>query len=304
MISNIPTHEDFYKTGKELLVFSWDIVAKLLLNLDDAEYFGVDPEEVSEEYWSLASRQINTALAITQQGIEFLLKGRICEISPYLLISDTPSKWPSPYDYESIEFSKFRTLDAQDLIRVLDTFSDQKLDVSFVQKFNDLREKRNVIMHSLSTSLDVQFSEVIESLLYMHSTLFPSESWAKIRKEGLSNHPNSELGSSDFISNEICRELSIIIDLLTPAQAKKYFKIDKGRRAYFCPECHYEANHDVDFEFKLARLTSRDVSCSSLYCPVCDSVYEVSRNDCSEDKEVCPGNVISDTYSICLTCGH
>lgn len=304
MISNIPTHDDFYKTGKELLVFSWDIVAKLLLNLDEAEYFGVDPEEVSDEYWNLASSQINAALAITQQGIEFLLKGRICEISPYLLISDPPSRWPSPYDSESIEFSKFRTLDAQDLIRVLDTFSDQKLDVSFVQKFNDLREKRNVIMHSLSTSLDVQFGEVIESLLYMHNTLFPSESWAKIRKEGLSKHPNSELRSSDYIINEICRELSIIIDLLKPAKAKKYFKIDKSKRVYFCPECHHEANHDIDFEFKLARLTSRDVNCSSLYCPVCDSEHEVSRNDCSENKEVCSGNVISDIYLICLTCGR
>lgn len=69
MISNIPTHDDFYKTGKELLEFSWDIVAKLLLNLDEAEYFGVDPEEVLEEYWSLSSRQIKTALAIAQQGI-------------------------------------------------------------------------------------------------------------------------------------------------------------------------------------------------------------------------------------------
>ncbi len=303
MISNIPTHNDFYKTGKELLVFSWDIVAKLLVNLDDAEYFGIDPDEVSDEYWSLANRQISTALAITQQGIEFLLKGRICEISPYLLISDTPSKWPSPYDHEPIEFSNFRTLDAQDLVRVVDTFSDQKLDVSFVKKFNDLRKKRNLIMHSLSTSIDVQFGEVIDSLLYMHSTLFPSESWAKIRKEGLSNHPNSELGGSDYISNEICRELLIIINLLTPAQVKKYFKIEKDRRAYFCPECYYEANHDIDFEFKLARLTSRDPKCSSIYCPVCDSEYDVSRHECNDDKEVCPGNVISDAYSNCLTCG-
>ena len=303
MIANIPTHDDFYKTGEELLVFSWDIVAKLLINLDDAQCFGVDKEEVSEEYWSLASRQLSTAFAMTQQGVEFILKGRICEISPYLLISDSPSRWPSPNNTGPIEFSKFRTLDSQDLVKVLDTFSNNKLDDRFIQRFNDLREKRNVIMHSLSTSLNLHFSEVIETLLFMHSTLFPSKSWAKIRKEGISNHPNSELGGSDYVSNEVCREMDIIINLLTPVQVEEFFKINKAGRAYFCPKCCSDANHDIDFEFKLARLTSRNSDCSSIYCPVCDSEYQVTRKDCDDDKSRCLGNVISDTHSICLTCG-
>lgn len=50
MIRNIPTHDDFYKTGRELLDLSWGMVAKLLVNLDEAEYYGIDADEVSEEY--------------------------------------------------------------------------------------------------------------------------------------------------------------------------------------------------------------------------------------------------------------
>lgn len=42
MIRNIPTHNDFYKTGGELLDLSWGMVAKLLVNLDEAEYYGID----------------------------------------------------------------------------------------------------------------------------------------------------------------------------------------------------------------------------------------------------------------------
>ncbi|MBL0662532.1 hypothetical protein [Aeromonas caviae] len=188
MIINIPTHDDFYKTGRELLDLSWDMVTKLLVNLDDAKYYGVDAGEVSEEYWNLAHRQLTTALAITQQGIEFLIKGRICEISPYLLISDSPTKWPSPYDGNAIDFSKFRTIDAQDLIRVHDTFSPVSFDAEFICKFNELRGSRNIIMHSISETLDVQVAEVIDDLLFMYGSLFPNESWANIRKRLLSHH--------------------------------------------------------------------------------------------------------------------
>lgn len=304
MIINIPTHDDFYKTGRELLDLSWDMVTKLLVNLDDAKYYGVDAGEVSEEYWNLAHRQLTTALAITQQGIEFLIKGRICEISPYLLISDSPTKWPSPYDGNAIDFSKFRTIDAQDLIRVHDTFSPVSFDAEFICKFNELRGSRNIIMHSISETLDVQVAEVIDDLLFMYGSLFPNESWANIRKKALESSPNTELGSVDYISNEVCREIFIIMNLLSPAKVKQYFKIDKKMRPYLCPNCYYEANHDAgDFDYKLARLTSKEEGCRKIYCPVCDREHDVLRESCSDEDE-CPGNVISETYRICLTCGQ
>ncbi|MFG1491717.1 hypothetical protein ABMA58_20875, partial [Oceanospirillum sp. HFRX-1_2] len=202
------------------------MVVKLLINLDDALAWGLEDEDVcSEQYWTLAHRQLTTSLAITQQGIEFLIKGRICEVSPYLLISDSPSKWPSPYENKPIDFSRFRTIDAQDLIKVHDTFASEAFDQGFVRKFNQLRESRNIIMHSISESLDVQVGEVIESLLYMHKTLFPQMVWAKVRKEALKLSPNTELGSLNWISNEVCRELSIIVKLLPPAKVSDYFKI-------------------------------------------------------------------------------
>ncbi|MAM87511.1 MAG: hypothetical protein CME36_09425 [unclassified Hahellaceae] len=305
MIRNTPTHDDFYKTGRELLDLSWDMVARLLSNLAEAEYYGIDTGEISDEYWNLARRQLTTSLAITQQGIEFLIKGRICEISPYLLISDSPAKWPSPYEGEAIDFSRFRTIDAQDLIRVHDTFSQAAFDAQFVNKFNELRESRNVIMHSISESLDVQVGEIIDSLLYMHSSLFPNESWAKIRKRALKSSPNTELGSVDYISNEVCRELSIIINLLNPAKVREYFKIDKKARSYFCPNCYSEANRDADdFDYRLARLVSKEESCNEVYCPVCDQNYAVVRETCSVDDGDCPGNVISEIHEMCLTCGH
>lgn len=161
-------------------------------------------------------------------------------------------------------------------------------------------------MHSISNSLDVQFGEIIDSLLYMHSSLFPDERWAAVRLESLQRSPSTELGSGDYVRNEICRELSIIVNILPPSKVKEYFKIDKKNRAYLCPECHYEANHDAeDFNYKLARLTSNSSKCTTLYCPVCDKEHEVSRADCSREYDPdCPGNVISDVYNTCMSCGH
>ena len=84
-----------------------------------------------------------------QQGVELILKGKITYISPYLLITDSPSKWPSPYKDNEISFSQFRTLDAQDLIKVHDIFADAKISDEFAKLYNSLREKRNAIIEYL-----------------------------------------------------------------------------------------------------------------------------------------------------------
>ena len=306
MINNIPTADDFYTSGKELLDFSWDTVAELITNLDEAEYFGIDSEEVSEAYWDSAKRRLTTALSITQQGIEFILKGKIADISPYILIAGSPSNWPYPYDGAGIEFSQFRTIDAQDLIRVHDTFSEVSLDSNFVERFNSLREKRNSIMHSVDKSLRVQVTEVIDSLLYMHKSLFPDETWGQVRCDFLEKSPDVQLGSIDYVKNRVCLELSLVFKLLPPAKVKNYFGVDKNQRMYFCPKCYHDANHDAgDFDYKLAVLNPEGADSKKVYCPVCNINYDVVREDCdtSETENACPGNVISTEYGMCLTCG-
>jgi hypothetical protein len=75
MIVEIPTSEEFYTSGKELLDFAWDTVAELLINLDGLEDCGVDShEEILDAYWKSAKRRLTTALSITQQGVEFIIK--------------------------------------------------------------------------------------------------------------------------------------------------------------------------------------------------------------------------------------
>lgn len=299
MVTNIPTAQDFFDSGKELLDFSWDVVANLLKNLDEADYFGINPKDVSQNYWAAAKRRLTTALSITQQGVEFVLKGKIAQISPFLLLADAPGKWPSPYDGSANDFASFRTIDAQDLVRVHDTFASQKLSADFTARFHDLRDKRNRIMHSIDKNIVVHVKDVIDSVLFMHKSLFPTEAWTSLRLSLLETAPEIELGSIDYITNVISWELDLVLKLLAPAQVEAYFGIDKKQRRYVCPECYSNANTDSGFEHKLAVLQPKGASTTTLYCIVCNKTCAVSRKDCTSDD--CPGNVISDD-GLCLTC--
>jgi len=301
MIHDIPTASDFYTTGKELLDFAWDTTAHLLTDIEEAEWFGIDPEEVSDDYWKAAKRHLTTSLSTTQQGIEFILKGKIADISPYLLITDSPQKWPSPYNSEKPHFSDFRTLDAQDLIRVYDTFSPTPFSSDFRTYFENLRDKRNAIMHSIDNRLATRAREVIESILYAHNALFPTESWSRVRQSFLEKAPIAELGAEVFTSNRICWEIQTVINLISPSDVKKYFKIDRKKHAYFCPNCLDDCDGNIDFEYKLARLTPPTPNSTTLYCPVCDQSFKITRKDC-DDGLGCEANVL-DEEGRCLSCG-
>jgi hypothetical protein len=306
MIVEIPTSEEFYTSGKELLDFAWDTVAELLIDLDGLEDCGVDShEEILDAYWKSAKRRLTTALSITQQGVEFIIKGRIVDISPFILIAGDPGRWPSPKTgCDDLKYSQFRMIDAQDLIKVHNTVSENPLSEEFRTCFEDLRRKRNSIMHSIDESLNIPVLEVIDSILFVHKSLFPNETWGQVRYSFLSNSPgnylNYELAGDSFVSAIVSQELSIVFKLLNPSKIKKYFGVDKNQRSYFCPRCYSDSIREANF-YKLAILNPKGSDSTEIYCPICNSNYKVIREECSSSD--CPGDVISEEYCICLTCG-
>lgn len=305
MVENVPSPEDFYVSGKELLNFAWDATASLLIEFDHADYYVLDESdmaEVSEKYWAAAKRTLTTALTVIQQAVELIIKGRIAEVSPYLLISDAPARWPSPYEGKPVNFERFRTIDAQDLIRVHDTFTPTPFGAGFVQKFQSLRDVRNVVMHSAGKNVTVQAAEVVDSALYMHKSLFPAERWFTVRREFLRSAPGSELGAAEFATNHVCLEATIVKKLLQPAEVLTYIGVDKKRRSYICPSCLHDANTDGGFDYKLAVLQSKGAEATDLYCPICDRTHLVRREACQDAD--CKGNVMSTDFGRCLSCGN
>jgi hypothetical protein len=174
---------------------------------------------------------------MTQQVVEFALKGKVADVSPYVLLAEPASRGPSPYDGRETAFSEFKMIDAQDLVRLHDTVQARQLPADFVQKFNEMRTKRNKIAHSVDKNLQVHTTEVLETILFFHKSLFPTENWAKTRARFIRSYPDAALNGGEFSTNAVCRELENVVELLPPAAVETYFGISKKQHLYVCPIC-------------------------------------------------------------------
>jgi hypothetical protein len=308
MIEDVPTAQDFYDSGRDLLSTAWDMTISLVIDLEEMVHHDfldiewVDEEKPMEIYWKTSKRRLITALSLVQQGVEFILKGRIAEVSPFLLLSDPPSRLPSA-SRKAVKFSQLRTIDAQDLPKLCGLYCQTPLTTEFIGRFNKLREKRNTLMHTVEKNVRVEVSEVLESVLFMHTEMFPSVSWSKTLVESFL--ANKLPGIKDDGLHSRCYEISTAFKFLTPKQVLRYFGVDKKQRGYYCPRCHPELADNFNYDFKLAFLIDKRPETTSLRCIVCENTYFVDRKDCAEDE--CRGDVIGtdeDNEEICLTCGN
>lgn len=304
---------------------AWSTLVGLLIQLKEKqdfyyEYYESYEEENEEiitfssinEYWKKAQRPLSTALSLIQQGTEFLLKGHIASVSPYLLISGDLNNHSNKSDNGNIRFSDFKIIDAQDLIKVYNITSTECLPDAFKLKFEKLRSKRNRIMHSIDSDLKIEIKELFIEILDVCDYLVSAGSWIENRKRFIQNEPQSMLlellSGYDHIMYKLAREIGHVVDLLEPAEVLKYFNLGKNTpRRYICPVCYWEAfrgtfsqaglNYDIP---RLAQLKPNEPTSTSVYCIVCNESSTVVREDCSH--EDCQGNVIEEE-GICLTCG-
>lgn len=303
-VKDVPSCEDFLNIGSDHLQLAWDQVVGLLTDFNDAFYgyhFLEHDKEIEDEYWKASRRILLTALTIAQQGVELTLKGYIAQVSPYLLIQNPAGKLPGSSINSEITFSDFKTIDAQDLVKTVTTFTDKPLSEQFQIRFEELRKLRNRIMHSIGKEVSIGPSQLIEIIMEAHSELFPDNHWPLDRMRFLDRSPVAHLGGYEFTRNRVCWELEAVLDLLKPSKAEKFFGIDKKQRRYLCPECLSEANRDAGFECRLAVLRPKSSKATNLYCFVCDQTFPVTRRRCDEPE--CKGNVFHDKWG-CLSCSY
>jgi hypothetical protein len=301
MITEIPSRDDFQAIGLQLLNTAWDAATSLLLELEEARWWDRNLEKDEEEaYWESARIQLSTALSVAQQGGEFMLKARIATVSPFLLLSSSPKDWPKDCAAKDTPFSAFRTIDAQDLIKVHDTFCPHRLPRGFSDEFDALRKTRNTLMHSIDRNLTVHASELLKAVLMFNDVLGRSNKWVSERRAFLETAPKSHLHSTDWADFQMVAEFAKIRDVLPRAVLKEYFGFDTRRRTYICPHCSYTVEPDAEIQCRTAVLQPNRPDSTKVYCFVCTRTETVERTECPVDG--CPGNVLSPDHERCLTC--
>lgn len=306
MIIDIPTDDEYATNGKAFLNLAWEGVINLsteLARYKDFDDFHNEEEqqELEEKYWKHAQHNLSVAIALAQQGTEFLLKGKIAVVSPYLLIAGEPGKWPAGCDTQDKSFADFKTVDAQDLIRLHNTVCTPKLPEEFRADFEKLRRLRNTIIHSVDKRATLSVKDVAIAILQISESLIGPHSWHSTRKAYFDERDNI-FGVYDINPGVVLAQetLHAVDDLgLLPAELKKYYGFDPKQRRYSCPDCR---DSNLGFTANLAHLRPNTPESKKVYCLSCQNTFTVLRRKC-KDKS-CKGNVLANAAydNMCLTC--
>ncbi|MFI8035476.1 hypothetical protein ACH8I4_16565 [Acinetobacter sp. ABJ_C3_5] len=247
MILDIPTKEDFYITADHMVQEAWEKVANLAYDYtyySDACETSKEEEDNFYKYWDFARPKLISAFILVIQSVEFRLKGLIAEISPYLLIANTAKNLPKLDKNGDMSFSQFHTIDAQDLIRVYETFSDKKLSNSFAPWFQEIRSLRNMFMHTVDKKSDISPELIFKSIVTAHKELnLNGLHWIQHRYRYKSAHSDGGYKLIDGEPGEIFEmlqthyELAGAISSCSSEMVKDCFDFDKERESFFCKNC-------------------------------------------------------------------
>lgn len=291
LIADIPSERDFTETGLSLLDQAWDMVVGLLADLESSDQD--DDPEITAEFWEAARQRLMTSAALAQQAVEFLVKGRIAGVSPYLLISGSPRDWPRGCDKRDVAFSEFRTVDAQDLVRAHDAVASSRLGPDFASKYEELRKKRNVVMHTVDRNVIVHAKDVIGDILAVHRMLYPKVPWFGVRRQLLERSPIAKLHSTDFVEQTVVWENELVSNLLGPEALAMAVGLDRVPDL-ICPHCA----HASDYLELLPGTAALSEDRSSVSCYVCGRSLEVSVVECE-----CGSGLVVQDSGRCLSCG-
>lgn len=314
MIIEVPSQKDFFESGEDYLNSAWNEVIDLISEFKEVVDLIDDDDMLSddvERYWRSAKQSLISALALVQQSVEFFVKGRIVSVSPYLLISGSPSSWPKKCNINDVEFSEFRTIDAQDLIKVHNTVFPDRLEDQFIQ-WNDLmRRNRNKTMHTVDKRIQVYPEDVIDSILYVHHYFIGENKWIESRRRYLDNTPVNSMRyiretteAEAYLRNSILSELKTVIESLPPSKSKLYFGFDKKAKSTHCPSCYIEVMNmdffDSSFMDSLAKSYQKD-SDGNFKCFVCNYEGSFSSSRCVNE---CGNYLVDENTKVCTECGE
>lgn len=296
MIIDIPTKEDFYSSADDMVNEAWEKISNLAHNyyeIDSRNQFYQSSEHFTDEdiwgldqYWYHARPKLISALTLVLQSVEFRLKGLITEISPYLLLSSSSRNIPKADENGVRSFSQFHSIDAQDLIKVYETFAHKQISSNFRKWYEDIRVLRNRFMHTVDKSSDIKPELIFKSIVYAHNELNQGEpNWIWHRYKYKASHSGGGIDfDKDEISGDIFEMLQVHYELTGAIHscsrevAYEIFRFDKSINSFQCENClsvmeqyeYYDSKH-IDYCIGTVQKNKR----SEMYqCTFCGKEYD------------------------------
>jgi hypothetical protein len=320
MIKNLPTFEDYRNVAFECLIQAYKSICK------------VDNEELEEgidrgDIWNYNEIVLKTSVILTHQALEALLKSKISEKTPLLLLEQKREFWKTLPDSEDSDFADLYTISGQELLRTFfATVNPEDYSKDVVNHFEEVRIIRNKLVHGIGAS-KLSPEQVLIMILNTFTLLCGKDSFWKALQDKFYDHPAQLEGEPKFVFDEAEQyvHLEYLEAILGKGELNKHFSVDFKARRYLCPDCTGKAGVLVaeDGEvnqypkFRYTFLKPNEPTSTNVCCLVCGQDFEVERVDCNKDG--CKGNIIfidredediddeteeiyGDVIKICLTC--
>jgi len=322
MVENIPGKKDFGEVANHLLHRAWSSTIEIISHSPDyytksksvpkngtsdgeGNFNFSIPKENASLYWSGVRASLAANIASITQSVEFFLKGRICDVSPYLLLLNDGRAWTG----DDVDFTSLKTVDAQHLLKIHDSVCEEKkkLGGDFKVWFYELRKERNKIMHTVDTSASYEPYNILCWILECHEFFYGPRKWCKARQLFLQTDAMSDFVFMEDqdekkanITQKIFDELDLLFGFIEPSKSIRFFNYRKKDRASPCPACiapamnHFYSDHECYLP-TLQQVEGGDY----LSCFVCE--YEAVFNGQCKNED-CNGETLTRSSKICLWC--
>ncbi len=281
MITGVPDFKELEQTARGWIYLAWSGAISSLSEINGVSYNILLNQEANDTNKSAEKIAIlvqsynyalNNSVSLLQQSVELFLKARIAEVSPFLLINADVQSWPKVDKAGNVDFSDFRTIDAINLCKAVRAVSNRNLPDKFNQFYDDLRKRRNKIMHLTSGSIAPEVKEVLLLIMEAHNLLFDGQKWQEFR---IDYYKHERIYDDDDFGEDVTQDIVIgetndLIEALLPSQLKKYMGYDTRRKRLQCPSCESLVSKHFYEECSCAQ-ERKD---GSIYCFACLALFE------------------------------
>lgn len=297
MLQNVPNAEELEATALRLYFEAWRQVMTIMSDIIDNPQFIAtvvdnklvaiedecgeveleDSQRDLEDFVRLAQPDLQLCYALVQQCQELALKAIVCKESPFLLLlgSDVRAWGPNK------DFTDLRTIDASDIVKVVNGIRLQSLSDRFVTTFNDLRKGRNKIAHLGAFKDHIDPLTIVGILIDHYLEFYPDRNWLRDNLMVEVSHRYRVFQSDDFTeTTSVLNRLAIMEEAISENQRRRLLGFSMTARLFQCHECQDVGR--TEFSNDTAATLSLEKGHHFATCRLCEGVFKIVRKHCKE----------------------